>query len=101
MELEEFTGITTKIAQNLNNQALVTELLSSLNEGYTNVKTTYDSIQQQNNDFQKEIKTLQQTNMNLFLKVSAPKLEKEIGKPEPLKYEDIVVQLGGTATNGG
>lgn len=95
MELNEFQEVTTKIAQNLNNQALVTELLSSLNEGYTTVKTTYDTIAKQQEDYQKEIKTLQQTNMNLYLKVAnQPIAPTTVNNPEPLKYEDVIKSLG-------
>jgi hypothetical protein len=95
MEIQEFQNVTNQIAQNLNNQALVTELLSSLNEGYTTVKTTFDTVTKQQEDYQKEIKTLQQTNMNLFLKVSQnPIAPASVGKTEPLKYEDVIKTLG-------
>jgi hypothetical protein len=95
MELQEFQETTNKIAQNLNNQALVTELLQSLNEGYTTVKTTFDTIQKQSTEYEKEIQTLQKTNMNLFLKVSQQPIAPEsTGKTEPLKYEDVINSLG-------
>jgi hypothetical protein len=95
VELQEFTDVTNKIAQNLDNQSLVTELLSSLNEGYTTVKTTFDTIKKQQDDYQKEIKTLQQTNMNLYLKVSKePIAPTTINNPEPMKYEDVIKSLG-------
>jgi hypothetical protein len=95
MEVQEFQEVTNKIAQNLNNQALVTELLQSLNEGYSTVKTTFDTVSKQTSDYEKEIKTLQQTNMNLFLKVSQqPIAPEQTGKTEPLKYEDVIKSLG-------
>jgi hypothetical protein len=95
MNVEEFTGITNQIAQNLNNQALVTELLTQLNDGFGNVRTTFDSLQQQQETYQKEINELQKTNMNLFLKVSQKPIASDtINNKEPLTYENVIKTLG-------
>jgi hypothetical protein len=72
METEQFTNITTQIAQNLNNQALVTQLLTQLNDAYTEKYGVTATLTKQSQDYQKEIAALQNTNMQLFLKVSQP-----------------------------
>jgi hypothetical protein len=95
MDHTEFQSITSQIAQNLNNQALVTELLTKLSDGFSTIRTGHDNFQQQLQTSQEEIKTLQQTNMNLFLKVSqTPIAAEKTGTTEPLKYEDIIKSIG-------
>ena len=95
IETQEFQNLTTQIAQNLGNQALVTELLTKLTDGFSTIKTGHDNYAQQVQASQEEIKTLQNTNMNLFLKVSqTPIAEKVTGTTEPLKYEDVIKDIG-------
>lgn len=95
MEFTEFQQITGQIAQNLSNQALVTELLSKLNDGFQTVRTGHDNFKTQIEKNAEEIKTLQQTNMNLFLKTSqAPIVTDKLKSTEPLKYEDLIKSIG-------
>ena len=95
MDKKEFISITTQIAQNLSNQGLVTELLTKINEGFENVLTTSDSLQEKTKEYEGQIKGLQATNMNLFLKVSNPVPDEKLGSPEPLKYEDLITSFEG------
>jgi len=95
METQEFQNLTTQIAQNLSNQALVTELLTKLSDGFSTIRTGHDNYLKQIETSQEEIKTLQQTNMNLFLKVSqTPLAPTKTGTTEPLKYEDLIKNIG-------
>jgi hypothetical protein len=94
MEINEFTNITTQIAQNLNNQALCTQLLQQLNEDYQVIQPVGKTLQEQIEHHQKEIKTLQDTNMQLFLKVSNPKPPEVTDTQVPnTTYEDIIATL--------
>lgn len=96
MKIEEFQSITGQIAQNLTNQALVTELLTKLNDGYSEVKTTFDTVQEQTKEHQKEISQLQKTNMQLFLKQGqTPIAPDKLNDPTPLTYDDVLKSLGG------
>jgi wyosine [tRNA(Phe)-imidazoG37] synthetase (radical SAM superfamily) len=95
MELKDFQAITTQIAQNLTNQALVTELLTKLNDDYSQETTTKTSLIEQTNKFQDDIKQLQQTNMNLFLKVAQPTPDTTINTPEKLTYDKLFDENGG------
>lgn len=95
MELTDFQNLTTQIAQNLSNQALVTELLTQLNDGFATVRTGHDNFKIQVDKHQEEIKTLQQTNMNLFLKVSqTPIASDKTGTTAPLSYDDVIKTIG-------
>ena len=93
MELKEFTAITNKITQNLNNQALITELLTNLIDDYSEVTTNINNLQTEKQTFQEEIQNLQKTNMNLFLKVSSPIKDAPLQKSEPLKYDDLIKSM--------
>lgn len=95
MKPEDFTKLTTQIAQNLGNQALVTDLLTQINEAYTNTHTSQETLLEQTNDFKEKIDTLQKTNMNLFLKVSNPVPDEKLNTEKPLQYEDLINDLGG------
>lgn len=95
MELQDFQNITNQIAQNLNNQALVTNLLTQLQDGFTTIHTTHETVTKQAQDYQREIKALQDTNMQLFLKVSNPVPPEVTKTSDPLKYEDVINQIQG------
>lgn len=95
MDVQEFNAITNKITQNLNNQALVTELLTKLQDDYNETQTNITNLTAQTQTAADEIAQLQKTNMNLFLKVSSPTPTEALSKPEPLKYEDIITSLEG------
>jgi hypothetical protein len=90
MELKDFTAITSQIAQNLSNQALVTELLTKLNDDYTQETTSKTSLMEQSSQSAEQIKQLQQTNMNLFLRVGNPVADKALQSEKPLSYEDLL-----------
>lgn len=95
METTEFQNITTQIAQNLNNQGLVTELLTKLSDGFTTIRNGHDNYAQQVQASQEEIKTLQQVNMQLFLKTSqSPIAPEATRKTDPLTYEDVIKTIG-------
>jgi hypothetical protein len=95
MELKDFQAITTQIAQNLTNQALVTELLTKLNDDYSQESTTKATLLEQTTKFQDDIKQLQQTNMNLFLKVAQPTPDNKINNTEKLTYDSLFDENGG------
>lgn len=96
MRLEEFQSLTTKIAQNLSNQALVTELLTQLNDDYAQESTTKENLTKQIGEYDGQIEQLQKTNMNLFLKVAQPVPDKVLTTTEPLKYDDLISDLEGS-----
>jgi hypothetical protein len=95
MDLKEFQNITNQIAQNLNNQALVTNLLTQLNEDYTTTTNTIENATKQANERAEEIKVLQDTNMQLFLKISSPPKEVTAAATEPPKFDTIIASLEG------
>jgi uncharacterized protein YlxW (UPF0749 family) len=90
MDIKDFNAITTKITQNLSNQALVTELLTQLIDDYSETQNNITNLNTQTQTYQNEISALQKTNMNLFLKLSSPVPEDGLKKPEPLQYEELV-----------
>lgn len=96
MEKKRFVQLTTEIAQNLNNQARVTEILNELNEDYEQVSTSIDTMTTQVSEFETQIKDLQKTNMNLFLKVSNPVPEEQVNTTEPMTYEGLIDSMGGS-----
>jgi hypothetical protein len=93
MKLEEFKSITAKIVQNLSNQALVTELLTQLNDDYSQESTSKDTLTKQLGEYEGKVKTLQETNMQLFLRTAQPIPDTKIGDPNPenkLTYEALL-----------
>lgn len=90
MKVEEYKALVQRIVENRDNQALVTELATQLNEVYENRYTAYSSLEEQYNEANKQIGDLQRTNMNLFLKVGNPTPPETINEPEPMKYEDLL-----------
>lgn len=95
MELKEYNNIVNKISQNLNNQALITELLTTLQDDYTETQNNITNLTSQTQKAQDEITQLQKTNMNLFLRVSSPTNSETLGKTEPLKYDDLIQSMEG------
>jgi len=90
MKVDEFKAITTKIAQNLSNQGLVTELLTQLNDDYTTESTNRDNLTTQTGELQEQIKGLQTTNMNLFLKLGNPVPDKVVNSEKTMSYDDLL-----------
>lgn len=96
MEIKEYQSIVNKISQNLNNQALVTELLTTLQDDYSETQTHISNLTTETQKAAEEITNLQKTNMNLFLRVSSPTDSKTLQKTDPLKYEDLIQSMEGT-----
>lgn len=97
MTPEEFRALTARIAQNLENQALVTELLTQANETYEQTSTNFDSLAAQANESKEQIEQLQRTNMNLYLKVGQPTNNQEkLSSPDPLTYDDLLSSFEGS-----
>lgn len=95
MDLKEYNNIINKVSQNLNNQALITELLTTLQDDYTETQNNLTNLTTQTQKHQDEISQLQKTNMNLFLRVSSPTNSDTLNKTEPLKYEDLIQSMEG------
>jgi hypothetical protein len=95
MELKEYQAIVNKISQNLNNQALITELLTTLQDDYTQTQNNLTNLTEQTQKAQDEISQLQKTNMNLFLRVSSPTPSDTLQNKDPLKYEDLIKTMEG------
>jgi hypothetical protein len=91
MTPEEFRALTTRIAQNLDNQALVTELLTQATDTYSQNSTTLENLNTQVGEYEGKIKQLQDTNMNLFLRVGNPvEPTNKLDTAEPLTYEKLL-----------
>jgi hypothetical protein len=90
MKPEEFSALVAKIGQNLDNQGLVTELLTQVTDTYKNQYSAAETLQQQTEEFQGKIKDLQQTNMNLFLKVAQPAPDKHLSTTEEMTYDKLL-----------
>jgi hypothetical protein len=96
MTPEEFRALTTRVAQNLDNQALVTELLTQAADTYTQNATSIDNLNKQVGEYEGKVKQLQDTNMNLFLRLGNQTPEPQrLNDPDPLKYDDLITSLGG------
>ena len=95
MNPEEFRALTTRIAQNLDNQALVTELLTQATDTFTQSHQNIENLTEQVTKYEGKIKDLQQTNMNLFLKVAQPVPTEPLQKGEPMTYENLINELWG------
>lgn len=94
MELNEFKTLTGKILSNLQDQALVSEVLTTLTDDYTQQVTSQENLHSQVSKYEEHIKSLQNTNMNLFLKVSNAQTNDE-GTNEPLEvpsYDELLTQ---------
>lgn len=99
MTPEEFRALTARIAQNLDNQALVTELLTQANESFEQTSTHIDTLNLQAQETATQIEQLQRTNMNLFLKVgqpTPPAAEENLVASEQLTYDDLLSEFEGS-----
>lgn len=98
MTPEEFESKTNEIISNLSDQAKVSETLTQLNETYKTAHTSSQTLQDKTKDYEKEIKALKDTNMNLFLKVNQPPEQKpdeqQGNKTEPLTYDKLLEGMG-------
>ena len=96
MDFKKIQSITTQIAQNLTNQALVTELLTQLNDLTLEGSTAIENLTKQAQDQSQTIADLQRTNMNLFLRVGNPVESPKVNTTEPLQYDDLIKSMEGT-----
>jgi hypothetical protein len=92
LKIEEFKSITQSILSNLSDQAKVSELLMSLNDDYGKQIATQDQLTTKVTEQEGNIKSLQETNMNLFLKVANPVTQPVIETPidKPVSYDDLL-----------
>jgi hypothetical protein len=92
MKIDEFKNITQSILSNLSDQAKVSELLMTLNDDYGKQIATQEQLSTKVTEQEGNIKSLQETNMNLFLKVANPVPEPVIQNPvdKPVSYEDLI-----------
>ena len=95
MTPEQFRDLMTRIAQNADNQALVTELSTQAIDAFTGVADTVTTLTEQNQQSETTIQTLKEKNMELFLKVAQPVQSEKLHTAEPLTYEDLIKDLGG------
>jgi uncharacterized coiled-coil protein SlyX len=92
---DEFKQITQSILGNLSDQAKVSELLMQLNDDYGLQLANIDKLSTTVTEQEGNIKSLQQTNMNLFLKVANPVPETIVNQPptEPVSYDDLLKEF--------
>jgi uncharacterized protein YoxC len=91
MKYEDFKGLTQTILENLGDQAKVSGILMTLNEDYGQQVASLDQLNTQVAELDGNIKSLQQTNMDLFLKVSNPVPNPGDNPPpkEHLNFDDL------------
>jgi hypothetical protein len=92
VKIEEFKSITQSILSNLSDQAKVSQLLMQLNDDYGQQVATQEQLSTKVTEQEGNIKSLQETNMNLFLKVANPVPEPVINTPidQKVSYEDLI-----------
>ena len=95
LKREDFKKIVSEIVANLSDQGKVTDLLTQLDTGFETVSTNYDSLNTKLEDNENKIKSLQESNMNLFLRAHNPVPDKLINNTEPLEYDNLIKELGG------
>jgi hypothetical protein len=99
MEIKEFENTTNQILQNLSDQGKVSEYLQQLSEAYKTSATANQSFEQTLEKNNKEIDTLKETNMNLFLKINQQPEQIIEGQaqqqqPEPKTYDNLLKEMG-------
>lgn len=98
MTEEEFRALMTKIAQNADNQALITELSTQAIDGFTGVAKSVTALTEQNQQHTEQINSLKEKNMELFLKVAQPippVKEQQLQQPEnDLTYDKLLESMG-------
>lgn len=95
MTTEEFQALTARIVQNLDNQALVSELLTQATDVFRDTVSQNEQANVKMEEYEGKVKQLQETNMNLFLRVSQPTPQEPLQKTAPLQYDDLIADLGG------
>lgn len=99
MNPEQFRELINRIAQNMTNQALVTELLTQATDAFDTTHTSLTGLQTRESQLNTQITDLQKTNMNLFLRVTEPQTQKAaseaLQQEGTLSYEDLIKTLEG------
>lgn len=95
MTLEELKSLIKNVATNLDNQAEVTKSLADLEKEVETLYNTNDSFKQKHEEYEKQIASLKETNMELFLRQGNPVESEKLNTPEPLQYDDLINELGG------
>jgi hypothetical protein len=92
VKLEEFKSLTKNILENLSDQAKVSELLMQLNDDYGQQLASHSELSTKVTEQEGKMKSLQETNMNLFLKVANPVPQTVIETPvnEKVSYDDLL-----------
>jgi hypothetical protein len=90
MTYEEFLALTTKVAQNLSNQGVVTEALAQLGDAYKSLSTNHASLTEQSTALTQQVDSLKQQNMNLFLRVGNPVNTPKLNDDAPLSFDDLL-----------
>jgi|SRR5690625_186090 len=95
MTLEELKALIKNVATNLDNQAEVTKTLADLEKEVETIYHANDSFKQKHEEYEKQITSLKETNMDLFLRQGNPVESEKLNTPEPLTYGDLIMDLGG------
>jgi cell division protein FtsB len=92
LKLEEFKSLTNSILANLSDQAKVSEILMNLNDDYTQQLANTEQLSAKITESETNIKSLKDTNMNLFLKLANPIPPTAVEKPatEEITYDDLL-----------
>jgi hypothetical protein len=72
MKLEDFKGLTQEILGNLSDQAKISGILMTMSEDYGAQLAQLEQMSTKVAEQEGNIKSLQQTNMDLFLKITSP-----------------------------
>jgi hypothetical protein len=92
VKLEEYKALTQSILGNLGDQAKVSEALMQLNDVYGEKLANLEQLNQTTVEQEGKIKSLQETNMNLFLKVANPVPQQVVETPvdEKVSYDELL-----------
>lgn len=89
MTQDEHKNLLNEILSNLDNQAKVSEVLTTLTDDYTSLLSENATLTTTNSELTERNKQLLETNMNLFLKV---------GSPQNTQTDEITEQTENTMT---
>lgn len=95
MKPEEVKKVVADIVANLSDQGKVTELLTNIVGAYETTYQTNESLTAAQQETEQKIKSLQDTNMKLFLKVAQPVESPKVNSDQPLSYDDLLKDFGG------
>jgi uncharacterized glyoxalase superfamily metalloenzyme YdcJ len=90
VKYEDFLKETTTLVQNLTDQGKVTEILTKISDAYKTLSENHAAASVQQEEMTKQITSLKEQNMNLFLRTGQPVETKKLNDPEPLTFEDLL-----------